>query len=147
MATPLTFNLVDEPWLPVTDLQGTARLVSLRAALVNAPQYRDLGGDTPPVTAALYRLLLAITTRVGFGERVPRPQPAEWAARLAEYLDDWQDRFDLFSAATPFFQDPATPDYYAPGRDCKTVAALIPEQPSGANALIRGQRVLDSQRL
>lgn len=105
----ITFNLVDQAWIPVVDPGGSPREVSLREALVNAHQYRQLSAGLPHTNAALYRLLLAVL-HSNFG-----PDGADAWAELWEqqqfdptvldtYLQKWRPRFDLFSAEWPFFQ-------------------------------------------
>jgi CRISPR system Cascade subunit CasA len=103
------FNLVDEPWIPVQTGAG-AREVSLREALLNAAQIHELFDPSPPVTASLHRLLLAV---LHAAYRGPRSMPA-WAALwqregfdpaiVGSYLDAWAHRFDLFDPVRPFYQ-------------------------------------------
>jgi CRISPR system Cascade subunit CasA len=105
----LSFNLIDTPFLPVVRHDGRTEELNLRAALRQAHELRDLRDDSPLVTAALHRLLLAILHRV-FGPE----NEAAWArlrdrgrwdaGALDAYLDRWRDRFDLFDARRPFYQ-------------------------------------------
>ena len=57
------FNLIDEAWIPVIDKEGSPREVSIREALLNAHEYRDLGGELATTRFAIARLLLAIIYR------------------------------------------------------------------------------------
>lgn len=59
-----SFDLLDEPWLPCIRLDGADVLLGLRDALVQAHNLLELGGDSPIVEAALYRLLLVVMHRV-----------------------------------------------------------------------------------
>jgi len=106
-----TFDLVRSPWIPCLWADGTSVELGLRDALVRAHELREVHGESPLVTVALYRLFLAILHRV-FGPA----SYAEWGrlweagrwdvARLDEYFDRWRDRFDLFHPERPFYQAP-----------------------------------------
>jgi len=104
-----SFNLVDEPWLPCIRLDSTIVELGLLDALVRAHELRELHGETPLVTAALHRLLLAVLHRV-FGPASRRAWARLWERgrfderALRDYLDRWRGRFDLFDAERPFFQ-------------------------------------------
>jgi len=109
MTLSFSFNLVDEPWLPCVRLDGATVTLSLRDALTQAHRLQTLTGDSPPQTAALHRLLLAILHRV-FGPDDYEEWTELWQAeafeadRLEAYLDDWRHRFDLFDSERPFYQ-------------------------------------------
>ena len=103
------FNLVDEPWVPCIRTDGQAEHLSLRDTLIRAHQLREIAGESPLVTAALYRLLLAVLHRV-FG---PEDHDAwcnlwetgHWdTVQLDTYLEQWQHRFNLFDSEHPFYQ-------------------------------------------
>lgn len=106
-----SFNLIEERWLPCVMLDGSLRDLSLWDVLTNAPNIKELVGDSPPVTIALHRLLLAILHRA-----LNAPQNYEdwndfWQAKiwngegkLNKYLADWKHRFDLFDEKRPFYQ-------------------------------------------
>jgi len=105
-----TFNLSEEKWLPCVMTDNALRNLSLREVLTDAPNVRELVGDSPPVTIALHRLLLAILHRA-----LSAPRDAdEWneiretgnfdRAKIENYFDKWKSRFDLFDANYPFYQ-------------------------------------------
>jgi CRISPR system Cascade subunit CasA len=104
-----TFNLVDEPWVPCIHANGQARELGLQEALVRAHDLRELGGESPLVTAALHRLLLAVLHRV-FGPASRDEWYDLWEAKnfpqgqIVGYLARWRHRFDLFDAEHPFYQ-------------------------------------------
>ena len=97
------FNLIDEPWIPVTGIG----LVSLKALFSN-PEYRALGGN-PVQKIAMTKLLLAIAQSA----YTPEDNDA-WAALKPEglatkclvYLNKWHDSFYLYGDK-PFLQMPA----------------------------------------
>lgn len=103
------FDLRKEPWIPCLTGDGY-REMSLADVLTNAHNIREVVGDSPPVTIALHRLLLAILHRIYRG-----PQSSdEWKqiydaggydeAKIREYFETFADRFDLFHETYPFYQ-------------------------------------------
>lgn len=104
-----SFDLVGERWVPCVTHQGATEELSLTDALLQAHTYRELGGESPLVTAALYRLMLAILHRV-FGPEDRDAWCDLWArgrlepTPLLEYLSRWRHRFDLFDGERPFYQ-------------------------------------------
>lgn len=104
-----SFNLVDQPWVPCVAPNGRVDELSLHDALARAHEYRELGGESPLVTASLYRLLLAILHRI-YGPEGRDAWRALWERGqwnlppLEAYLAEWRHRFDLFDAERPFFQ-------------------------------------------
>lgn len=129
------FNLVDEPWIPCEPPDGgEPRLLSLRAALVNAHECREIADDSPLVVVALHRLLLAVLHRVYHGPRnVEAWRMLQASGRfdvalIGEYLNKWRPRFDLFDVEHPFYQVPEVV-----GKDAVSVAILAHERASGNN--------------
>lgn len=109
MSSDFSFNLVDEPWIPCLDQTGASVQLSLRDVFAQAHALRAIAGDSPPVTVALHRLLLAILHRV-FGPKDEDAWVALWKAgqwdaqTIDSYLARWRHRFDLFDAERPFCQ-------------------------------------------
>ncbi|MCX8203855.1 MAG: type I-E CRISPR-associated protein Cse1/CasA, partial [Nitrososphaeria archaeon] len=103
------FNLVDEPWVPcIFPGQSRAQLLSLRDTFRRAHEVADLGDRSPLVTAALYRLLLAVLHRV-YGPRDEEAWEELWNQGsfdegVERYLTQWRERFDLFHPTHPFYQ-------------------------------------------
>ena len=85
--------------------------LSLYDTLANAHKIQEITDESPLVTAALHRVLLAIMHRV-LGPK----NEAEWCSiwndgdpniredELLRYLDDGRHRFDLFDKKWPFYQ-------------------------------------------
>ncbi len=132
-----SFNLVDLPWIPCIRHDGSAVELSLREVLVQAHQLRELGGESPLVTAALYRLLLAVLHRV-FGPKNPDAWASLWnhghgpwdEVALDRYFAQWRHRFDLFDARQPFYQAPD--DRVRP----VSITTMLPDMSSGNNATL-----------
>lgn len=105
VGTPRSFNLVDEPWIPVVDAAGATFKVGLRELFERSEELADLSvGTLERIT--LYRLLICIAQRALNGPK----DEADWReaegklvpASLA-YLEQQRDRFDLWGER-PFLQ-------------------------------------------
>ena len=104
-----TFNLIDEPWIPCTMLDGTRRSLGLRETLTQAQGIGELGGDSPLEIAALHRLLLAVLHR-NFDIGDSQQWGTLWESGAFDsgvingYFEKWRGRFDLFDGEWPFYQ-------------------------------------------
>lgn len=105
------FNLIDEPWIPCIDLRGKQVEQSIDETLLKAHELCEICDDSPLVTVAIHRLLLAILYRALQGPT----DTSEWKALydkesfganscLGDYLTKRHDRFFLFDNAHPFMQ-------------------------------------------
>lgn len=126
-----SFNLVDQPWIPVRTLDGGLTTLCLRDTLLQAHRLRRLEDASPLVLAALHRFLLAVLHRALEGPSTTE-QAARWfqegfpADRITAYLDRWRERFDLFHPTHPFFQVPGLERATSP----KPWTILLPEEGS-----------------
>jgi len=104
------FNLIDEPWIPCIDLNDQQIEYGIRDTLLKAHELREICDDSPLVTVAIHRLLLAILYRAHSG-----PKDFEmWKNmykeqkfnenRIGDYLDQHKNRFYLMSNDYPFYQ-------------------------------------------
>jgi CRISPR system Cascade subunit CasA len=105
------FNLIDEPWIPVRDLNGHHTEVGIKEILTKAETFAEVEHQSPLVVAALYRFLLAVLyralegptdidqARIFFEEGFP-------TQKIVDYLEKWRDRFYLFDDKYPFGQIP-----------------------------------------
>ncbi len=123
-----TFDLVTQPWVPAVGLDGAACVVGLRELLTRAHLLRRIAAEAPTMTAALYRVVLALFHRV-YGPQDVAAWTALWAtgalptAPLDAYLARHADKFDLFHPQRPFLQcpqlrtvEPGTPGKLVPYR-------------------------------
>lgn len=105
----VSFDLTTQPWVPCVDCEGRPVELGLAETLARSHELRELAGESPLVTAALHRLLLAILHRV-FGPAGYAAWYALWeagrfdAAAIDRYLTEWRERFDLFHPTRPFYQ-------------------------------------------
>ena len=133
----MTFNLLDEPWLPVYDLDGQVRDVSLENVFANGTTFRDLAIGFAPERVAVTRILVAVLQSAlrgpaGKSERVRWLQdPGSAQAEVAIYLERWRERFDLFHPERPFMQKPIGDD-----ASDKSIAVLKLEWASGNNVTL-----------
>lgn len=104
----MSFNLLDEPWIPVVLTGGSAGEVSIRDAFARAEGIQRISAELPTQSFAILRVLLAIHhDAVGFHSesdvaaclRDGLDQEA-----LTHYLDAMSARFDLFHSERPFMQ-------------------------------------------
>lgn len=104
----MTFDLRDEAWIPVIRTDGSAREVSLRDAFKQAKEIRRIACELPTQSFAILRLLLAIEhDAVGYHrlDDVSRAiADGPDVAAVMAYLDEFDDRFDLFHPTRPFYQ-------------------------------------------
>ena len=96
-----SYNLIDEPWIPVLVQDGTNRLVSLGEVFADETcSIADLALN-PYERIAVFRLLLCITqaalgTKRLKDERSWRESKPLIGSISADYLKKWHDRFFLY---------------------------------------------------
>jgi CRISPR system Cascade subunit CasA len=105
------FNLIDKDWIPCIGLDGKSVPYGIQNTLLKAHELREICDDSPLVTVALHRLLLAILYRAfeGPSDMVTwrslynkgRFAPGQ---EIDKYLDHWWSRFYLFDEQHPFMQ-------------------------------------------
>jgi CRISPR system Cascade subunit CasA len=107
----MSFNLIDEPFIPCLMPDGSQHVFGLRAALVRAHQIAEIHDSSPLVSAALHRLLLAILHRI-WGPASRKEWARLWQARsfaaqaVDQYFEKWRSRFNLLDKKYPFYQSP-----------------------------------------
>ncbi|MGJ3509021.1 type I-E CRISPR-associated protein Cse1/CasA [Enemella sp. A6] len=104
----MSFNLLNEPWVPVIMTDGTTTDLSLIECFERAGEVRRISGDLPTQSFAILRVLLAIChDAIGFhdldevADLIDEGLPVD---RVVEYLTALEGRFDLFDPKRPFFQ-------------------------------------------
>jgi CRISPR system Cascade subunit CasA len=128
------FSLVDEAWIPMLDLAGQRRDVSLRGLFAQAGEARMIACELPTQTFAILRLALAVLHRATGGPPGEAAWRNLWRERrlpltdLADYLDAFRDRFDLLHPEHPFYQ---VTDLYAAKENTYGLERLIADVPNG----------------
>ena len=104
------FNLLDEPWIRVTRLDGTPDEVSLLTLFREATDITGIHGEIASQDVAILRLLLAICHRAMDGPedldtwREYWEEPERLGRDVIDYLECYRERFDLRDPDRPFFQ-------------------------------------------
>ena len=112
-ATP-TYDLAQEPWIPVVYLDGTRSKVGAKDLFADAHAIADLGESDPLVRAALRRYLTAMAARLV--QLSGSQDKLAWNSRLsassgftsgevASLMTDQRDQLWLFHPQSPFMQD------------------------------------------
>lgn len=115
---------------------GSACELSLADALVRAHEIREIFDESPLVTVALHRLLLAILHR-NFGPPGRKAWFDLWkrgrwdAKKLSEYFSRWHERFEVFHPERPFYQVPEMD-----GVSRQPAAILFQEMAAGNNTTL-----------
>jgi CRISPR system Cascade subunit CasA len=114
----VSFNLVDQEWIPCITPDGRLFHRGILAVLTEAGGLAEVRDESPLVTVSLHRLLLAVLHRV-FGPKTPSEWGRLWhkgagafdEAKLRGYLCSTaiHPRFDLFHPTHPFYQTAALP--------------------------------------
>lgn len=122
---PPSFDLIERAFIPCLLRNGLAAECGLRSILVDAHKIAEVRDESPLVTIALHRLLLAILHRCYRGPKNPADRVAIRKAGffdadlLTAYFEKWAGKFDLFHEKFPFFQR----------------AGFTTKEPSGINRL------------
>lgn len=131
-----TFRLDEQPWIPVVDLRGKEREVSLSGVFNDANDIASISGS-PLEVAAILRLLLAIAHNV----RTPcdlREWKLIWEDRnnflkdCAKFVYKHAQRWDLFHGDRPFLQDRRLAGGTIDGKECRP-ATVEPVEPTFLN--------------
>lgn len=131
---PLTFSLIDQPWLMVRTDRGTTDTLSLTDVFRNAHTLTGLVGDVPTQVFASTRLLLAILHRALAGPRDIEHWVQLWEDphlpldMITTYLEQHRTRFDLLHPVTPFLQ---VADLQTAKGEMSELDKLIADVPNG----------------
>lgn len=139
-----SFNVLDEPWLPVRMVTGEVRELGLLEVFRQADRIAGLADTAPPSLIAEYRLLLAILHRAltrALGTWKDRDR-ANWyhsglpVEAIESYLEHWRDRFWLFHPEHPFMQVAALETIEATRDKVKPWSQISLASASGNTALL-----------
>ena len=129
-----SFNLLDEPWIRVTRLDGAPDEVSLLALFREATDIAGIHGEIASQDVAILRLLLAISHRTMDGPedldtwREYWKDPERLGRDAAAYLERYRERFDLRDPDRPFFQ---VAGIHAASGKTSELESLIVDVPNG----------------
>ncbi|MFG1701533.1 type I-E CRISPR-associated protein Cse1/CasA [Nonomuraea sp. NPDC049309] len=130
---PATFDLTQEPWLPVQRCDGGEEELSLLDVFAQAQNVRRLVGDVPTQEFALLRLLLAILHDAIDGPADITDWQELWDSglpidRIFSYLDQHRERFDLLHPSQPFYQ---TAELRTAKGEVNTLDRIVADVPNG----------------
>ena len=141
------FNLIENPWIPCIDLQGRSVEYGICDTLLKAHELREICDESPLVTVAIHRLLLAILYRAHEGPCDFRSWRALYQrgsfdqSKVTGHLNLHRSRFNLVDDDYPFFQmaklETKTPI---------SVTRLATECASGNNATQRFLIILSTKK-
>lgn len=117
-------NLTTEPWIPVTNSQGMARLVSLRQVFAEGDTLQDLA-VRPHERVALMRLFICIAQAAldgPTGNETLETCGPELPTATERYFKKWQNCFELFHGEKPFLQFPGLAKVPKPAKNKSTKA-------------------------
>jgi CRISPR system Cascade subunit CasA len=124
------FNLIDFPWLPVRDHEGSPRLISLLELFGSPEGWADLDLRAYERVSVL-RLLVCIT-QAALGAPIDSDGWSNFGGNLSAlttaYLSKWRSAFDLFGDGPRFIQRRP-----AEAGEPTLVSKLIPHLASGNN--------------
>lgn len=130
-----SFNLLDEPWIPVIWRDGRAERVGIKTALTRAGKIRQLAATNPMDNVALLRFLMAIllwckadakdelAELLKADANAPGIPEEDWLGNLTKH----KDKFNLFDVNSPFMQDIGVKDTKA-----NAATELVHDMPSGS---------------
>ncbi|MCL2865055.1 MAG: type I-E CRISPR-associated protein Cse1/CasA [Lachnospiraceae bacterium] len=117
------FNLLDNPWIIVTNVQGKEEILSLTEVLVRSHELKNISGETPAQDLVILRLLIgvlyAIYTRTDEYKEAQDQESEDMCIRIWKglwgrghfpkeeivgYLKDYHERFWLRHPERPFYQ-------------------------------------------
>jgi CRISPR system Cascade subunit CasA len=128
------YDLIHQPWIPCRERDGTVTEQGILLTLGRAHELAGLSGDVPTQTFALTRLLLAVLHGALRGPRDLDEWEELWkqeklpVARIASYLAQHRERFDLFHPETPFLQ---VADLHTAKGETSELSKLVADVPNG----------------
>lgn len=126
----MTYNLLDEPWIPVLRTNGRVNRVGIRAALTEAKNIRQIVASSPMDRFAILRFLLAMKYWCEGAPSLPRADSstASLSPGGLSKLDGKREDFDLFGKDRRFYQ-------FGGGCNSRLLSAnyLLHEIPTGTN--------------
>ncbi len=132
------YNVLEEPWIPVIDLDGKRKMLGIMDTLAQAHQIKEISDTIPSYEYGVFRFLCAFLMDVY--------RPEEWGSiqdlydrksfdmgTIQDYIECCKKEgvsFDLFDKKRPFLQTAYNEEY---DKNLVSVAALNIAMPSGNN--------------
>lgn len=115
MAGQISFNLLDNPWVPCKMKSNEYKILSLKDVLFNSQEIFEITSENPLIVVSLYRFFLAILHR-NFGpkdknEWIKIYEHGSWDKKVLEvYFKKWHHKFELFNDPLNRFYQIEIPD-------------------------------------
>ncbi len=122
-ASAMSYNLLEEHWIPVLYRDGRYARVGIRTALGESGRIREIAASNPMDRVAMLRFLLSLQY---WCLGVPLGKLTEWPARGLDKLAASRQMFDLLGDGARFYQD-------ATAQRTRAVTDLFQEIPTGNN--------------
>ncbi len=131
-----SFNVLSEPWIPVTGAQGFEEL-GIMEVLERAHELHGILDPSPLIQFGIYRLLVAFIMDAYDLRRRDQLEDLLEKGRfdpevLKRYVAECGNCFDLFDDKKPFLQSPLDELL---DREPKTISYLLQHLPSGSNRI------------
>lgn len=144
-----SFNLIDEKWIPCLMVpDGKKEELSIKETLSRSQGIKEICDNSPLVTVALHRLLLAMLHR-NFGPANVEEWGELWEngagcfdqEKLGTYMATWRNRFNLFDNRHPFYQCASMPVSTTDSKSIekpyfKSIANMVHALVTGNNATL-----------
>lgn len=136
----MSFNVLDEPWIPVVTLNGTKELLGIRETLRRASELKEISAVSPLEEFSIYRFLSVFLMdalrpkRVSAIKKLLKNGQFEME-QIEEYISLCEDEgvsFDLFDEKRPFMQSAYVKEW---DKEPKPISVIDCFQPSGNNHL------------
>ena len=134
----IRYDVLREPWIPVTDQNGDKEFLGILDVLARAHELKEITDASPLVEYGLYRLLcvfLMDALRPGDTEDIEELlEDGEFDMdRIEAYVERCRESgasFDLFDEKRPFLQSPYVPEW---DKEKKSIGYLDQAIPAGSN--------------
>ncbi|MBI4285285.1 MAG: type I-E CRISPR-associated protein Cse1/CasA [Chloroflexi bacterium] len=133
---PLSYNLIEERWIPILRTDGRPGRVGIKEALTQADRIRCIYSASPLDIFAVHRFLLTLlywkADLVGGVEKVRSALlKGELPSDVLNGIKKEAHRFDLFGEQSPFLQDSSASNTRE--KEKKSVGSLFAELATGTN--------------
>lgn len=120
----MSYNLLDENWIPVLYRDGRWERVGIRKALQDAGQLREVAASNPMDRVAVLRFLIALC--IWLAEDSGEKRGSGVSVKWRDLLKERKEAFELLGTSSRFFQ-------YKDAKRERTVTELLQEVPTGNN--------------
>jgi CRISPR system Cascade subunit CasA len=133
---PLTFNLWDDPWIPLKTRDNQDVRLGIAETLKAAHTLQSITAPSPLEIVGIHRLLVAVLQAAFAPQEFEDLSSIVQSPGFTEKVIDsfgstYSARFDLFSPDQPFLQSADLPIQPEKASAAKTVSYLFAEYPSG----------------